>query len=339
VADGVQTTERVTREVFLRAMAPSKAAASTAGALADLIEDVFFDKGSRIWRRGEAPEHIFFIVAGTVRLELEGAESWEFSERSVVGVIDAALERPRARTAICKTHVHALRLRHDDWFEFLEENFELMRGIVINALTGLRGIMSSLAPSGGFPGVPDPTAVPGASIDLETATKLNPVERIIVLRGVQAFKRTGIQVIASLAEYVEELRLRPGEQMEMRSSDRWLAIVVGGVVEIEGGHPVLNARFPPRSVVGGISMVGLDPPNTSSTYALRAVTASILFRLHIEDLFDVMEDHFELARAVLAHASEERERLLALKSAAAAETTIAPPPAGTLAKPGSIPSA
>ena len=43
-------------------------------------------------------------------------------------------------------------------------------------------------------------------------------------------------------------------------------------------------------------MLGVDPSAVATAYQFKAITPAIVFRLRIEDLFDVMEDHFEVAR-------------------------------------------
>ena len=208
--------------MFFRQMAPSKSIAETAHVVAELITDAFFVKGATLYRQGDAPQYLYFVVSGTVRLEVEGSRPWELGERSVVGVLDASIDRPHARTAVCTTDVHALRLAVDDWNDVMEDNFELMRGILANSLGMLRGLIASLAPSGGFPLLAEPlAALPAVGVNLESPA-LRSVERIIVLRDVAAFRRAGIQVIARLAEHVTELRLAAEDirPLTQRQGDR-----------------------------------------------------------------------------------------------------------------------
>ncbi len=46
-----------------------------------------------------------------------------------------------------------------------------------------------------------------------------------------------------------------------------------------------------------------------ATYRVSAAEPSVVLALGKEDLWDVMEDHSDVARALLAHASRERARL------------------------------
>jgi CRP-like cAMP-binding protein len=50
----------------------------------------------------------------------------------------------------------------------------------------------------------------------------------------------------------------------------------------------------------------------------RALTPAVVLRIREEDLYDVMEDHFELARSVMRYLSTEHEQQL--EAAEAAQT-------------------
>jgi CRP-like cAMP-binding protein len=89
-----------------------------------------------------------------------------------------------------------------------------------------------------------------------------------------------------------------------------LFIVSSGRVEYERTDVPVCARFAPGTIVAGVSGIG-DPADSR----VRALVPSVLLRLRVEDLFDVMEDHFDLVRSMLAHGSSERERLMAVRAA------------------------
>jgi CRP-like cAMP-binding protein len=69
--------------------------------------------------------------------------------------------------------------------------------------------------------------------------------------------------------------------------------------------PRLVARFGPASVVGGSAALG----DAERFYTARALSDSVLLRIREEDFFDVMEDHFDLARSVLAFMAEQRDHV------------------------------
>src|SRR5690349_9390925 len=124
MADAPAMSDRVARQIFLRTMGPARALLMTTHRMADLMEDVYFSKGSYIYRKGEAPVDIYFVVSGVIHLKSdESSNPWVMESRSIIGILDANLERPRVRDAIAVTNVHLLRFRAEDYLEMLEDNF------------------------------------------------------------------------------------------------------------------------------------------------------------------------------------------------------------------------
>lgn len=298
---------RVARQIFLRSMAPTRAMMFASSTLANIMEDRFFAKGTTLYRKGEAPEDIYFVVSGVVHLMGEVNEDpWVMDSRSVIGIIDASLERPRTRDAVAITDVHVLRLAADDYLEMLEDNFEQQRAVLENVSKMVRTAMPELGPSGGFSEPNEDAYKSGNDV-----RPLNPVERMLALRSVPAFSHANIQTLALLLEKIDDLRypqgdlaLRPGG---IKGS---LLLVARGVVEWTRTNPPLAAKFGPRSIVGGIGTYEEDTTGTR----LRALTPALLMRLSHDDLLDMMEDHFDLTRSILRHCTLERERLSILKS-------------------------
>src|SRR5262249_31713681 len=147
----------------------------------------------------------------------------------------------------------------------------------------------------------------------------------IALRGVSAFDRASIQALTSLADTIHEHRIPAGEVRQRASGkERALYIVGRGAVQMICETPDIRAIFGARSLIGGISSLAEDPVKTR----IMAPVPALLLELHIEDLFDVMEDHFDLARSILAHAALERERLMLLvkRSGASAPAISKPAP-------------
>jgi CRP-like cAMP-binding protein len=105
-------------------------------------------------------------------------------------------------------------------------------------------------------------------------------------------------------------------------------LVGSGVVEMIRQRPALTARFGAGSLVGGLSLLGLE----SSDVVLRAESEATVVCVGEDELFDVQEDHFDLARALFAYMASERSgfmRALSLRkgSEAAVEAHDAGPPA------------
>src|SRR5687768_4356614 len=98
----------VYRELFLRSFFPVKAPERVTNQLVTTMRDVDFPQGTVIFRAGDPPDQLFFIADGTVRLEAEGEKPWVFETASIIGILDAGLQRPHKRSAVAATDVHAI---------------------------------------------------------------------------------------------------------------------------------------------------------------------------------------------------------------------------------------
>src|SRR5262249_1670978 len=130
--------------------APTRAMVLASNRIADLMEDMYFSKGAVIYRKGDIPVDIFFIVSGVVHLKGEEHENpWVMDARSIIGIIDANLERPRLRSAVAQSDVHALRFRAEDYLDMMEDNFEQQLGVLDGISTASISLMTDI-PNGGF---------------------------------------------------------------------------------------------------------------------------------------------------------------------------------------------
>ncbi|HKO89608.1 MAG TPA: cyclic nucleotide-binding domain-containing protein, partial [Polyangiaceae bacterium] len=270
--------------------------------LAELLRDGFFEAGTVLYEEGSASDQIYFIVRGKVSSSRQGGVVHEFGPGSVLGVIDMQQDRPHVRSAVALTDVEALVLSAEDRLELLEDSFEHTRGMIrMNA--------ERLTDTGYAPderGDPGPTLAPKPE-------PLLLIERVFTLRDTPAFRKASIQALVSLAPSAEELRLAAGELLfELGEAKQVFYVVVAGSVELE--WPGLGrACFRAASLLGG----GGAFADGLARQRARATTAAVVLRVREEDFYDVMEDHFELARSVLSYlAGEHDRRLIALEEAA-----------------------
>jgi CRP-like cAMP-binding protein len=305
MADSAAMSARVARQIFLRSMAPTRAMVNASNRIADLMEDVYYPKGAVIYKKGDIPVDIYFVVSGIVHLQGEVDESpWVMDARSIIGIIDANLERPRLRTATAQTDVHVLRFRADDYLDMLEDNFEQQVG-VLGGISGASLELMEGLPNGGFVEPDEEAHKSGRDM-----RPLNPIERLLAIRSVPAFSKASVQALALLMQGVEDV-LVPAGDLAIRPGGKngAVLIVARGVVELERVSPPFSARFGPRSIAGGLATFNEDLRGAK----FRALTPALLLRVRTEDLIDVMEDHFDLSRSILQFAALERERLMNLK--------------------------
>lgn len=327
MSDSAEPSSAIARQLFLRTFSAGVPLGSAASQLSRVMRDEAFPAGATLYRRGEASDRIFFLVKGKVSLAVDGMPPWIFEAGASVGLLDVLQDRSHRRTATALSAVHALSLTAEDYFDVLEDNFEFTRNSIVKIAEALHALKMSIAPSGGFG--PDiatpssrgrPTAEPksdplraafGAGGGLP-ARPLNLVERTIALRGVPALKSSGIQALTSMAGLMDERGLAPGEALfSQGEASSAIYFVVRGLIELERRDPMILAPFGERTLVGGFASLGL----AEHAFTARAREASTVLELDKEDLFDLLELHFELVRSIFAGIAAERERALLLKAA------------------------
>ncbi len=269
--------------------------------MTSVVEEEDVDAGKRLFAQGEPPESIFFIREGRLRLERDGASPWLFEGRTVIGVFDALLDRPHARTAIAETDLHLLKLRVDNWLELLEDSFGLTRAAVGNSVVTVAAVEARRwadqeAPHGEVMARVPPVEGPLAF-----------VERLAVLAEVPLVRGAGIQVLVELADLVEEVTFEPGETIFERGDQRGEAfLVLQGEAECSRLDPALRVVFGPGTFVGGVASLG----QPVLAWEARATTRVRALSMRLEDWFDLMEEHFDLVRSALSELARRREAML-----------------------------
>jgi CRP-like cAMP-binding protein len=99
------------------------------GRVAALTEEVRFEPGETVFRKGEPIDAIYLILSGRVAIEGNGQIVREATERQVFGTV-AALDRNSAlHTVKAMDAVYALKLNAQDFDDILAVDFELVRAV------------------------------------------------------------------------------------------------------------------------------------------------------------------------------------------------------------------
>jgi CRP-like cAMP-binding protein len=219
----------------------------------------------------------------------------------MLGIFDVEHDRPRVRTARALTKVELLALSAEDRLELLEDSFEQTRAVIRRMAARL----DELGHYGGQPLEPMQTLAPK-----DEALPL--IERVFTLRDTPAFRRASIQALVSLAPAADEVALGAGEVLFQPGEARGvLYVVVAGCLELTRADGALE-RYASATLVGGGAALG----DCLLRQSVRALTPAVVLRIREEDLYDVMEDHFELARSVMRYLSTEHEQQLEAAEAA-----------------------
>lgn len=299
--------DTVERELFLRAMIGRNLPA--ARELARQLRAFSLEPGAFLYRAGDVAEEVYFVVSGSIGLSRPGGPEREFGPGSMLGIFDVEHERPRVRSARALDKVQLLGLSAEDRLELLEDSFEHTRAVIAR-------MASRLDELGRYDG----------QSSLDPARTLAPrdeplplIERVFTLRDTPVFRHATIQALVRLAPSADELRLAPGEVLFQPGDARGvLFVVAAGCLELtraDGGQE----RYASASLLGGGAALCAALVRQSA----RSLSPAVVLRIREEDLHDVMEDHFELARSIMRYLSTEHEE--ALEAAEAEQAALANP--------------
>jgi CRP-like cAMP-binding protein len=296
-------SHRVEHELFVRSFFTERPPPRMVRQLTARMRDANFARGEVLFAQGGTPGPVYFLVDGEVHLETAGSDPWIFEAGSMIGINDAVLRRPHARSARAIRPTHAVTIDYEDYIDVLEDNFEFAKTSMEGGLKRIHDMARGLAPGGVFSprdlGAPDP-------LPLRAGEDLSELERILVLRQIPIFNEGPVQPLVTLAAGAEVHHLAPDEAIfgaGQRLERLW--VVAAGRVRVVDPTLQIRAHFEPGSVVAAHAALSPDP----TLYGAAAATQATLLSVSREDLFDVIEDHFRLGRCFFQWLALENSRV------------------------------
>jgi CRP-like cAMP-binding protein len=293
----------VEHELIVRGLFGGQLRGALARQIVSVTREVHWPMGTMVFRYGDPSENIYVVVEGEVHLEAPDDKPWTFGRGGIFGIIDIELERPRSRTAIAKTDVRALIIRSEDWLDVMEDHMDLMRRRFAGNARDLFRRASALGPEG----YPLPDSVPA----MPTNGQLGRFERLVALRASPVFERAGVQALLRLAASARSMELAAGEVLfEEGDPVESIYLVASGEIAVSRKEPPFQAAFGPGALAGGPGQ--LVAP--ARPFGAVARAATVVIEIGESDFYEVLEDHFDVARAVGAWLALERERLYRMVS-------------------------
>lgn len=291
--------KRVEHELFLRAFLSTKPPDRVASELSRVTRDTHLDRGAVLFEAGQPPERLHFVATGRIQLESVDGVAATADAGSLLGMIDASIPRPRMRTATALEPTHVLTLDFVDYLDILEDNF----GFAVDTLRSGAESYCTLAARLGTAAVLEP---PEDSAPVSEGSELDVVERILVLQHVGLFRGAPAQALVQLAHSAEVKRWRAGDILFAGGDAVTEArIVASGSVVTRQRNDAVMEEFGPHQIVSDLEVLG----KPSHEFSARAASRSITIDIHVEDLFDVAEDHFDLWRSMQSYVARQRARL------------------------------
>jgi CRP-like cAMP-binding protein len=284
----LEVTERILR---LRSVPTLRTLpASEIAQLAASLRTVTFKKGDVLLREDEPPRSFYLITTGTVTLHRKGKRIGTVRGPGGVGFLAYLARQAGGTSAIAESFVEALEVSGDAMDEVLEDHFAVLLGHV-------RWVAERLIAENKV-SEPPPYVPPTVPFDkLIGDRELGIVERIFLLRRMNAFNEANVNSLSTLVRKMVELRLPAGAVL-WREGDlaEHSYFIVKGKLSLRWGNGKYVQHLGPGYVVGGAeSLVGLSRWNELVTdepvVALRGTR---------EGLIDLFEDDHELALRFLS---------------------------------------
>ncbi len=289
--------ERLRRELMLRAMFPVMPGEALVR-FAELLQPVSAAAGTTLFEAGSAADRIYFVVRGKLALVADGEAPWLFGPRAVIGIIDAMIGRPRARSGEVLESSDLFQLKATDWFDLLEDDASVARGAIKNFASQFHSRWRTV-----FNGSQAGAVI--ESIRSVPAT-LSTYDKILALRDAAFLKSAGMQAIASLAGVAEEERREGGVALfGLGEASGDLRVIVSGKIEVRSA-PDFRLVQGAGDLVGGPAAVS----GSLRSYSALSLTPSVVLRIHEQDYYDQIEEHGRLTRGTLAYLVTQLERVL-----------------------------
>jgi CRP-like cAMP-binding protein len=223
---------------------------------------------------------IHLVVEGAIAIEGTGV-TW--GPRTLFGALEVMSGRTLAGAAVAQGRTTTLQLASADFAEVLEDNFGLLSST--RRSLARRALAADLGPRPLPPTIERPGSQP-----------LSMVERLMVLRRQLPFASGRIQGLATLAQATEEQRWAPGTVIT-RAGDA----ADGAYIVIEGAVRAVRSHGEPRVLGPGVGFGDLETlAEVPLVETVEAITAVRTLHCPADATFDVLEDHTDLALAMVS---------------------------------------
>ena len=219
----------------------------------------------------------------TGEIATTGSQRRTWGPRQVLGGLEVLANREASETAMATVATTTLQLLAPDVTEILEESF----GVMLAALRGLAAAYATAARQRRQPPLP-----PDRSGD----DSLGFVGRLMLLREQAAFSAAPLESLVALAHASEEVVLPPGTLLTRAGVPGTASYVI-----VEGALSAIDAsgaarKVGPGEAIGHLQALASQPHDET----IEVVESMRALKLEASRVFDVIEDHTDFGRAILA---------------------------------------
>jgi CRP-like cAMP-binding protein len=199
---------------------------------------------------------------------------------------------PAARSAVALRDFEALRMPRRAWFRLLADSFTLTRRAIGGAATTVAQLEERLPPP---PTKISPAGRPAPQAHIDQS--LGVLGRLATFAEWDAAREVGVQALADLAAASDEIVLKDGDVLfEPGDSHSHLHLVAAGGVATSRREPDVLRHYGPTQLVGGAAALC----DRIDFWEARATTRTRIVAVPMEAWLDMIEEHVELADAVMS---------------------------------------
>lgn len=281
--------DRFQRFLFLRTMPGlAEVPPEVAQVIAANTRERFFAKGEYLYRTGVPAMEIQYVVSGECEVIRNGRPVRRLGSRSVVGGVSALSGEELGYDCIALEDMVTLAISVEDSQEIFEDHFVLLKRVLRGTSREVLESRRKLGKTAGFGPVAEPFAFPDRPFDL--------VERMAFLRKTFSFGDSEIDAIADLAREVQEVHLPKGEVLwNVGDRSSYFLLPLRGVVDCRVSDPDQHFQLGPGDSVGAIDAMA----DERRWFRAEVAEDLVAFRIDLELLLEVLEDHFTMAMSFL----------------------------------------
>jgi CRP-like cAMP-binding protein len=264
-------------------------------------------EGTALLRAGEPVDGLHLLTEGELSLVRGGVEVGRLKPPQSVGFLDILARAEGSYDAIATSPTKSLELRADRLFEIMEDHFALLRATLRYAAERLLYEMQELPEKAlSLPPEVMPITVPDRPMDL--------VERVLVMRSMNVFRRTNVNALTVLTEHMPEMRVPAGTVLfDIGEAPTFSVFIVDGAVccTAADGRTFTHG---PGTASGGVESLAEKP----RWYRAVAETDLVYLRGSGDSLLDMMEDNFDLGLDFVSMLTNGLRAMIARKAQAGA---------------------
>jgi CRP-like cAMP-binding protein len=281
--------DRFQRFLFLRTMPGlGEVPPEVAQVIAANTRERVFPKGEYLYRSGVPALEVQYVVSGECEIIRSGRAVRRLGPRTVVGGVSALAGEELGYDCIALQDMVTLAITVEDSQEIFEDHFVLLKRVLRGTSREALESRRKLGENAGFGPVSEPFVFPDRPFDL--------VERMAFLRKTFSFGDSEIDAIADLARDVQEVHLPKGEVLwNIGDRSTYFLLPLRGVVDCRAINPDQHFQLGPGGSVGAIDAMA----DERRWFRAEVVEDLVAFRIDVEFLLEVLEDHFTMAMSLL----------------------------------------